>query len=158
MDATTIKCRDLMVGDWITDNHGFPMQITVVGDDYAYATFEGNEADPWEFDDKDDQPEPIPLTPEILKKNDWYWGFTSDEKNFKSCVMGAFEPHWVYDKGAGEISLYFDKDTDGGALRIADQRFNRRLDFFWCDTLYVHELQRALRCCGLNELADNFKV
>ena len=158
MDAVTIKCRDLMVGDWITDNHGFRWQITVVGDDYAYATFEGNEADPWEFDDKDDQPEPIPLTPEILKKNDWYWGFTSDEKNFKSCVMGAFEPHWVYDKGAVEISLYFDKDTDGGALRIADQRFNRRLDFFWCDTLYVHELQRALRCCGLNELADNFKV
>ena len=158
MDAVTIKCRDLMVGDWITDNHGFRWQITVVGDDYAYATFEGNEADPWEFDDKDDQPEPIPLTPEILKKNDWYWGFTSDEKNFKSCVMGAFEPHWVYDKGAVEISLYFDKDTDGGALRIADQRFNRRLDFFWCDTLYVHELQRALRCCGLNELANNFKV
>ena len=158
MDATTIKCRDLQFGDWIADNNGFQWQITVVGDDYAYATFEGNEGDPWEFDDKDDQPEPIPLTPEILKKNDWYWGFTSDEKNFKSCVMGAFEPHWVYDKGAGEISLYFDKDTDGGALRIADQRFNRRLDFFWCDTLYVHELQRALRCCGLNELADNFKV
>ena len=102
--------------------------------------------------------EGIPITPEILKKNDWYWGFTSDEKNFKSCVTGAFEPHWVYDKGAGETSLYFDKDTDGGALRIADQRFNRRLDFFWCDTLYVHELQHALRICGLNELADNFKV
>ena len=102
--------------------------------------------------------EGVPITPEILKKNDWYWGFTSDEKNFKSCVMGAFEPHWVYDKGAGEISLYFDKDTDGGALRIAGQRFNRRLDFFWCDTLYVHELQHALRICGLNELADNFKI
>ena len=102
--------------------------------------------------------EGIPITPEILKKNDWYWGFTSDEKKFKSCVMGAFEPHWVYDKGAGEIPLYFDKDTDGGALRIADQRFNRRLDFFWCDTLYVHELQRALRLCGLDELANNFKI
>ena len=158
MDAVTIKCRDLMVGDWVTDNHGFQWQITSVGDDYTYATFEGNECDPWEFDDKDDQPEPIPLTPEILEKNDWYWGLTSDEKNFKSCVMGAFEPHWVYDKGAGEISLYFDKDTDGGALRIADQRFNRRLDFFWCDTLYVHELQHALRLCGLDELANNFKV
>ena len=158
MKTETIRCRDLMVGDWITDNHGFQWQITVVGDDYAYATFEGNECDPWEFDDKDDQPEPIPITPEILKKNDWYWGLTSDERNFKSCVMGAYEPHWVYDKGAGEISLFFQKDTDGGALRIADQRFNRRLDFFWCDTLYVHELQRALRLCGLDELADNFKI
>ena len=153
-----MKCRALMVGDWICDEHGFPMQITNVGDDYAYATFEGNEADPWEFDDKDDQPQPIPITPEILEKNDWYWGLTSDEKNFTSCAMGAYDPHWVYDKDVGEISLFFHKDTDGGALRIADQSFNRRLDFFWCDTLYVHELQRALRLCGLNELADNFKV
>ena len=45
------------------------MQITNVGEDYAYATWEGNEGDPWEFDDKDDQPKPIPLTPEILEKN-----------------------------------------------------------------------------------------
>ena len=53
-----MKCRDLMVGDWITNRNGFPMQITNVGEDYAYATFEGNEGDPWEFDDKDDQPQP----------------------------------------------------------------------------------------------------
>ena len=36
-----------MVGDWCCDKHGYPMQITNVGDDYAYATFEGNEGDPW---------------------------------------------------------------------------------------------------------------
>ena len=39
-------CKELQFGDWITDNNGFPMQITTVGDDYAYATFEGNEGDP----------------------------------------------------------------------------------------------------------------
>ena len=71
MNAAKIKCRDLMVGDWITDNHGFQWQITVVGDDYAYATFEGNEGDPWEFDDKDDQPHPIEITPDLLKANGW---------------------------------------------------------------------------------------
>ena len=43
MKTETIRCRDLMVGDWCCDRHGFPMQITNVGDDYAYATFEGNE-------------------------------------------------------------------------------------------------------------------
>ena len=64
-----MKCRELQIYDWITDNNGFPMQITNVGDDYAYATFEGNEGDPWEFDNKDDQPKPIPLTAEILEKN-----------------------------------------------------------------------------------------
>lgn len=43
MKAETIRCRALMVGDWCCDKHGFQMQITNVGDDYAYATFEGNE-------------------------------------------------------------------------------------------------------------------
>ena len=71
MDAVKIRCRDLMVGDWITNRNGFPMQITNVGEDYAYATFEGNEGDPWEFDDKDDQPQPIEITEDILKQNNW---------------------------------------------------------------------------------------
>ena len=64
-----MKCQELQIWDWITDGHGLPMQITNVGDDYAYATFEGNEGDPWEFDDKDKQPQPILLTPEIHEKN-----------------------------------------------------------------------------------------
>ena len=153
-----MKCKELQIGDWIQDENGFQWQIIGVGDDYAYATFEDNEGDPWEFDDKDGQPEGIPLTKEMLEKNDWYWGLTSDEEDFESCVMGTYDPHWVYDEGAGEISLLFPKDTDGGVLKIDDQGFNRHLEFVWCDTLYVHELQHALRLCGLNELADNFKV
>ena len=59
MNAAKIRCRDLMVGDWIADNNGFQWQITNVGEDYAYATWEGNEGDPWEFDDKYDRPKPI---------------------------------------------------------------------------------------------------
>ena len=60
-----------MVLDWCCDKHGFPMQITTVGEDYAYATFDGNEGDPWEFDDKDNQPQPIEITEDILKQNNW---------------------------------------------------------------------------------------
>lgn len=153
-----MKTTDLMVGDWALINDA-PHKIQAI--DSIDAEIQADDDLYYVGEDRchsEDKIEGIPITPEILKKNDWYWGFTSDEKNFKSCVMGAFEPHWVYDKGEREISLYFDKDTDGGALRIADQRFNRRLDFFWRDTLYVHELQHALRICGLNELADNFKI
>ena len=153
-----MKCKELQISDWIQDKNGFQWQITGVGDDYAYATFEGNEGDPWEFDDKDDQPKPIPLTPEILKKNDWYWGLTSNEEDFVSSVGGAYNEHWVYDEGLGEITLIFPNGSDGGLLTIDDQRFNRYLEFIWCDTLYVHELQRVLRLCGLDELANNFKL
>ena len=152
-------CKELMVGDWCCDKHEYPMQITNVGDDYAYATFEGNEGDPWEFDDKDDQPQPIILTPEILEKNGWYYGLTSDEEDAEQSLDGYhFNRHWCYDEGAGSISLIFPNDTDGGELIIDDQSFNRHLNLFFCYTLYVHELQRTLRLCGLNELADNFKI
>ena len=159
MNTETIRCRALMVGDWYCDLHGFPMQITTVGDDYAYATFEGNEGDPWEFDDKDDQPHPIILTPEILEKNGWYFGLTSDEEDAEYSLGGChYDRHWTYDEGAGSISLIFPNDADGGELIIDDQSFNRHLNLVFCDTLHVHEIQHALRLCGLNELADNFKI
>ena len=152
-------CKELMYGDWCCDKHGFPMQITNVGDDYAYATFEGNEGDPWEFDDKDDQPQPIPLTPEILEKIGWYFGLTSDEEDAEYCLGGChYDRHWTYDEGAGSISLIFPNGADGGELIIDDQSFNRHLNLVFCDTLHVHEIQHALRLCGLNELADNFKI
>ena len=132
MKTETIRCRDLMVGDWIADNNGFQWQITVVGDDYAYATFEGNEADPWEFDDRDDQPQPIPITPEILEKNGWkeaeYWHEYKDCKIIIQCSLPIMR---------GRIN---------GIV----------IENFKCE--YVHQYQHLLRLCGLNELADNFKV
>lgn len=47
-----IKCEDLMIGDWICDEYGYRFFVTLVGHDYAYADFDGNEGDIWEFDDK----------------------------------------------------------------------------------------------------------
>ena len=121
-----------MVGDWITDNHGFRWQITVVGDDYAYATFEGNEGDPWEFDDKDDQPKPIQLTPEILEKNGW-------------------KRHKIFmDMKASDYINFSWTDKYGGYL------FQNC--YYMCVCKYAHELQRALRCCGLWDIANNFVV
>lgn len=150
-----MKCKELMVGDLVSHNE-VPIQIIFVGN--GYANYEDEEGGPCQLDDKYYPPEPIPLTPEILEKNDWYWGLTSNEEDIVSCVGGAYDEHWVYDEGAGEISLIFPKDVDGGLLKIDDQRFNRHLEFIWTDTLYVHELQHALRLCGLGQLADNFKI
>lgn len=154
-----MKCKELQICDWIQDKNGFQWQIIGVGDDYAYATFEGNEGDPWEFDDKDDQPEGIPITPEILEKNGWYYGLTSDEEEAEYFLGGChYGRHWSYDEGAGSISLIFPNEADGGELIIDDQSFNRHLNLVFCDTMHVHELQRALRCCGLWDIADNFKL
>ena len=129
MDAVKIRCRYLMVGDWITDENGFPMQITNVGEDYAYATFDGLEGDPWKFDDKDDKPQPIPITPEILEKNGWWYDV---------------EDMWLHD----EVDFGIERWNGGFQCYDINQI---KLDS-------VHELQRALRCCGLWDMADNFKI
>ena len=122
-------CKELQYGDWCCDKHGYPMQITTVGDDYAYATFAGNEGDPWEFDDKDDQPQQIILTPEILEKNGWWFdGYDIwQHKEVSFCIEKCNERFQCYD--INQIKL----DS-------------------------VNQLQQTLRLCGLNELADNFKI
>ena len=156
MGGIGMKANELMIGDLVADKYGYILQITAIGN--GYVSFEDDEGNLCQLDDKCNQPEPILLTPEILKKNGWDWGLTSEEEDMVSLFEGAYDEHWVYDEGAGEISLIFPEDTDGGLLKIDDQKFNRHLNFVWNDTLYVHELQHALRLCGLNELADNFKV
>ena len=128
-----MKCQELQIWDWITDGHGLPMQITNVGDDYAYATFEGNEGDPWEFDDKDEQPQPIPLTTEILEKNGW-------------ARTGIF----FTEKRIDENTHLRWADICGSVLSQGN--------YYMCDCKYVHTLQHALRLCGLDELANNFKI
>ena len=124
-----MQCKELQYRDRVTDEHGFPMQITNVGEDYAYATFEGNEGDPWEFDNKDNQPKPIPLTAEILEKNGWWYDL---------------DDIWLHD----EVSFCIEKRN--GKFQCYDIS-QIKLDS-------VHQLQHALRLCGLDELADNFKV
>ena len=131
-DMETIKCKDLMYGDWCRNGHGYPMQITNVGEDYAYATFDGLEGDPWEFDDKDCQPSPIEITSELLVRNGWretqYWHEYQDGKNTIQCCL---------------------PDMRGRINGI-------EIEHFKCK--YVHQYQHLLRFCGLNELADKFKI
>ena len=150
MDAVTMKCKELMVGDWCRDGHGFPMQITNVGDGYAYATFEGLEGDPWEFDDKDCQPSPIEITEELLKANGWEehiyslpYHFTEQYENIE--VNGNYlewEREVIY------IWFAYDKDKDNDGVQ-AD---------ILVPCKYVHQLQQVLRLAGMSEMANNFKV
>ena len=129
METVKIRCKDLMVGDCIANRNGSPMQIVAVVEDNAYAC-EGNEERPWIFgDDEGYEPQPIPLTPEILEKNGWWY----DEVDM-----------WLHDK------VDFGIQRRNGGLQcynINDIKLNS-----------VHQLQQILRLCGLNELADNFKI
>ena len=74
--------------------------------------------------------EPIPLTADILKKN--------------GCTM--------VDKG--DYGEWHIKDNPNIPL----WQHTEFIIFGGIEIHYVHELQHALRLCGLNDLADNFKI
>ena len=129
METVKIRCKDLMVGDYVANRNGSPMQIVAVDEDNAYAC-EGNEERPWIFgDDEGYEPEGITLTPEILEKNGWW--YDSDDM-------------WQHE----EVGFYIEKWN--GRFQCYDIN-DIKLDS-------VHQLQQILRLCGLNELADNFKI
>lgn len=88
--------------------------------------------------------EPIPLTEEILKVN----GFINHEDN-----------GWkLYKLWEWSVEFYYYRD--GSVLKISREieGYKGVDDCHVCYQCHVHELQHALRLCGLNELADNFKI
>ena len=74
--------------------------------------------------------QPIPLTPEILEMNGFTENYRYDDLSYiQSC--GAVTGIHINGKNGCMEEMYFK---------------------------YVQEVQHALRICGLNELADNFKL
>ena len=131
-----------MVGDWITNKSGLPTQIITVNGACAYAIFGGDEGDPWIFNDYIYLPIPISLTPEILKKN----GFGFVKSSNRDSVWNG---QWIY-KGLELATCCLNRDDNWPCyINIYDSNIK-------CE--YVHQLQHALRLCGLDELANNFKV
>ena len=86
---------------------------------------------------RDIQVKPIPLTPEILEKN----GFIKVNSQ-------------RYDYGYPDTDCYVKVNPKKNMIHVNGRNANSNL----YSHSFVHELQRALRLCGLDELADNFKV
>ena len=124
-----------MVGDWVADALGIPMQVISVGYTYAYAERNDENDYEWEeFEDKECKPCPILLTDEFFKRNDF------DKKIL----------HW------SEGGIIYEKDGSNGyniAIRMFDAPFGPRANVH-----YVHELQQLLRLGGYTELANNVKL
>ena len=80
---------------------------------------------------------PIPLTPEILEKN----GFIKVNSQ-------------RYDYGYPDTDCYVKVNPKKNMIHVNGRNANSNL----YSHSFVHELQRALRCCGLWDMADNFKI
>ena len=143
-----MKCRETQFGDWCCNKHGFPMQITNIGEDYAYATWEGNEGDPWEFDDKDDQPHPIEITEELLEANGWdVCRYKFDEDDIPlSCDKEEKGNCLEWVRGTLSIWIAYEENSDGAYPDIL------------IPCKYVHQLQQVLRLAGMTDMANNFKI
>lgn len=145
-----MKETDLMLGDLILINNT-PHRIEaidgidaeILADDNIYYVGE----DRYRSEDKI---EGIPITPEILVKNGFYdrntqWYY----KRFGSYVCFDIAISLIYREI--EVSKVCGAGTDCEEVEYGSS-------IVFGNDIYVHELQHVLRLCGLNELADNFKV
>ena len=145
-----MKATDLMIGDWVKiKGHLDYDKVREIAKDenmqwYISFACSATLFRAYEF-------KPIPLTPEILEKNGW------SLDPVLQCYTST--PLWLYGEGSINLLLQFPTKQSAGSLKIIDNQKIRSLsDFTWKDRLYIHELQHALRLCGLDKLVDNFKV
>lgn len=128
-----MKASELMIGDWVLDFDDETVKVASISNE------EIRLSQPNGHLYLVSSPKPIPLTEEILKANGWV--FRLNDGEYCSPIDISYkEP------------LRLQIGEDGNA-------------FWWVvgtiiivPVNYVHELQQALRLCGLNELADNIKV
>ena len=151
-----MKATELMLGDWVMFNNPLKVQHIYNNgyDDVVAEIIEEGINDEGEYEEIRYVPStycsPIPLTPEILKKN----GFVQDDAYTDAIADGCFAEFLVWHYYANEVIVSYDSSEE---LVISNNVGYPCSEI----TLYrpkVHELQHALRLCGLNELADNFKV
>ena len=124
-----MKLTDLAIGDLILINNT-PHKIQAI--DSIDAEILADDELYYVGEDRchsEDKIEGIPITPEILVKNG-LWYYSNDI--------------WLHD----EVGFYIEKWN--GRFQCYDIN-DIKLDS-------VHQLQHTLRLCGLDELADNFKV
>lgn len=131
-----MKASELMIGDWVISNKRGKSEIVKV------VSIDGGTNCCWlDVDcfsglvDCEDI-EPIPLTAEILEKN----GFVFREDD--DTIYGEY---YLHNQSTFAIKMF--NGYLVGTCMGEDLEFN-----------YVHELQHVLRLCGLDKLADNFKV
>lgn len=131
-----INAKDLMIGDWVcTEHDSTPRQI-----DWIRTGEVGL------FWNKVVTPAflvPILLTSEILERNEF------------RLYGNEWQYHTEDDKG--HILIEFSKDNNlsiniYNSFALKDDKGRADLVHFgrdWCDSFYIHELQNALRLCGI---------
>ena len=122
-----------MIGDWVRTNLGHIIQVESITEDEINLEWNGNES---YGGINIKEVESIPLTPEILKKNDFKYGngYGYSFTNRKEMCGDGFEEEKVY------------INTDLNTLIIYTAASTVHLP-----VKCIHELQHALRLCGIEK-------
>ncbi len=144
-----MKANELMIGDWVN----FLIDITGGETEYDSQTIEYQpmqivSISAWINNDGDvesregvicdiEQLTPIPLTSEILERNE-----------FKFCCTDVFEEWRSEDKRITIHDEEYPNSFNKWSIHV-DTEDMRTMGYF--EITYVHELQHALRLCGINK-------
>lgn len=121
-----MEAKELMIGDWVYNTHNRQNeQVAEIGSGLVMLAYN----DLYEYDEI----EPIPITKEILEKN----GFKEDDDGVYGDSNSYFIPTYQsgFDIGTWETHI---EPTEG----IGDFSGNLK---------YVHQLQHALKLCGIKK-------
>lgn len=154
MNIHEYKINCFMVGDWVYNTHHKKYVRITPYDFFAHGHKTNDTQYLSTFDNLTTgrDLEPVELTPEILEKNEFYWGNTSDEEDFASNVGCALnEKGWVLDEGGGSVKVIFPNESDGGIIIISDQNFDRDLTITFVKPIYVHEFQHLLMFMNIDK-------
>lgn len=133
-----MKSTELMIGDWVSVEDLIRCRVDKIFQDYVVC-----------LDKRDNEIigniMPIPLTPEILEKN----GFDNEGYYRLPINENMSLEYYMYEH---RLRKWY-RGVDGWQNHSIIKDIT-----FQCQCHYVHELQHALRLCGMNELADDFKI
>ena len=128
-----MKANELMIGDKV-----MVKVLSQIPGTYVLHTWTANDYS------RDIQVKPIPLTAEILEKDGWERDIDKEWEYNNSNIL----PHYCYQWEKRNVKIKMYAGLEGFTISlIIGRRFYA-----------VHELQHILRLCGLDELADNFKI
>ena len=135
-----MKTSELQLGD----------RVSCLGDPVRVVSLSFNDDEPigiisplkkiFTFREKDVYP--VQLTTDILLNN----GFTQD-------TIGSGLILHIYNSENLYVLVNYRYNGECRNVEISNNMYNLS-----CPIKYVHELQHALRLCGLSELADNLKI
>lgn len=147
-----MKVNELMIGDWVEWNN-IPSRVHTITSAEQIRLSNSKVLTELRYSYEINF-KPIPLTTEILEKNDFE--LQEQEQDFFNGLY-SFKHYLLY------VEPYSSDIKDGyivgGSITNYDHfNVHTRMLSSFCKVYYVHELQHILRLCGLWDFANSFKI